>query len=193
MIFRLKKNVPSGKGFTLIEIMVVIAIISFISSMILFATKSARDAADNAYSIHTIDSYEQGFYLYAQAHNGTLPWCPTSGPCSNIYCLAASDCSPPIKSNQKIISALAPYVKLQQPLHNAYLWNRDPGITTCISFPTNPKCTTGMDTSKVSIFYFLSGENQQCFVGIGTIDTYDPSMDPTVCGITLDPKKWAIR
>lgn len=42
------------KGFTVIELMVVVSIISMLSTIVLASLKGVRDKADNSYTIQTI-------------------------------------------------------------------------------------------------------------------------------------------
>lgn len=108
MIFRLKQ-----RGFTLIETMVVVAIISFLASMILFATKPARDAADNAYRIHTIEQYVQALYQYRMDHLRVFP-ADSSVPVNNVACLGAGNCYMFVSGTQppssELNSALSKYI-----------------------------------------------------------------------------------
>jgi type II secretion system protein G len=56
------------KGFTLIELMIVIAIISLMSSVVLAATKSARDKAETTKAAIDIKTVAQAMELYHLDH-----------------------------------------------------------------------------------------------------------------------------
>ena len=61
-----------NKGFTLIEIMIVIAIIGLIAVLILVAISSSRDKAADTKTISTMDDVKTAVEMYYSS-NGTFP------------------------------------------------------------------------------------------------------------------------
>lgn len=73
------------KGFTLIEMLVVVSIISSLSSVILASVKSARQKALNKQSLSVASEYRNAIELYRMNDpNGGLP---NPGSTSASYCL----------------------------------------------------------------------------------------------------------
>ncbi len=63
----------SQKGFTLIELMVVIAIISLLSSIMLASFSGARSSTRNAQRLRDLTTMRTALELYAQDHQGHYP------------------------------------------------------------------------------------------------------------------------
>jgi prepilin-type N-terminal cleavage/methylation domain-containing protein len=61
------------KGFTLIELMVVISIIGLLSSVVLASLNQTRIKARNSYTVSTINEYVRAFASY-YIDNGTYPF-----------------------------------------------------------------------------------------------------------------------
>jgi prepilin-type N-terminal cleavage/methylation domain-containing protein len=68
----------NARGFTLIEILVVIAIIGLLSSIILASLNSARIKGNDSARIQNIKSLETAMEFYYDSHAGTYP--PVGNP-----------------------------------------------------------------------------------------------------------------
>ena len=62
-----------ASAFTLIEILVVVAIIALLISILLPSLRGAREQARRVYCASNLRTIGQGFYFYTQASNGVLP------------------------------------------------------------------------------------------------------------------------
>ncbi len=86
-----KKN----KGFTLIELMVVIAIIGLLSSVVLAAITNARQKAENSGTVQTVRQLQNQLAIY-NLDNGGYP--NPTGTAGAFYCVgvgATASCSGP--------------------------------------------------------------------------------------------------
>jgi prepilin-type N-terminal cleavage/methylation domain-containing protein/prepilin-type processing-associated H-X9-DG protein len=68
-----------SSGFTLTEILVVIAIIAVLAALLTGITTTIRRSADNVGCLNNLRSISNGMELYSQDHNGFLP-AGNSGP-----------------------------------------------------------------------------------------------------------------
>lgn len=98
-------------GFTLVELLVVISIIGFLSSVVLASLNGVRIKADNAERVSTVGQYYNAFFLFYDDYDA-FPW--ESGlPSGGEICMASTvtNCDThPISTN--IITSLSPYIKL---------------------------------------------------------------------------------
>src|ERR1700686_4695773 len=65
-------NPERRRGFTLVELLVVIGIISVLVAILLPALKKARDAANEAVCMSNLRQFGVGFQIYADANQGFL-------------------------------------------------------------------------------------------------------------------------
>ncbi len=72
----MKKRATSG--FTLIEVMVVVAIIGLLATVILASLNQAQMRSRDAVRLADIKQVQNALELYADEHNGTYPIVPTS-------------------------------------------------------------------------------------------------------------------
>lgn len=69
----LNRNTQFKKGFTLIELIVVIAIIGLLASVVLASLGLSRTRAEISKVLIDYKSVANGLELYRQSHNGTYP------------------------------------------------------------------------------------------------------------------------
>lgn len=88
-----KINTPQ-RGFTLIELMVVISIIGMLASIVLVTLDNARAKARDSLRIQSIKELEKALYLYQLDHG----YFPQTGNMNSVY--APTDCSIPADSKR---------------------------------------------------------------------------------------------
>jgi prepilin-type N-terminal cleavage/methylation domain-containing protein/prepilin-type processing-associated H-X9-DG protein len=71
------------RGFTLIELFVVIAIIAILAALLLPALASAKIAGGKAACISNLREIGIAVHSYAEDFNGNIPWGPKAGPYLN--------------------------------------------------------------------------------------------------------------
>lgn len=187
-----------SKGFTLVELLVVIALLGIILSIVIVSTQESREQSQNAAVIAQVYEYEKALQLYF-AETGSFPNTPHSGAgiiClgddldSDFVCLNSRDGVQVVSRNEntvdvdKVHDALAPYMPSQphilQP-KGGYNFS-SPAYSGCADFtrPGEPnnnmyKSCTG---SNFSLWFVLKGTNQDCgratvarsdFVGVYTL------------------------
>lgn len=72
----MKRRALHNRGFTLIELMVVMGIISLLSSVVLVGVRNAKTKADTAAYAKSIESLHTAIVAYKLNHNDQLPPCP---------------------------------------------------------------------------------------------------------------------
>ncbi|OHA81875.1 MAG: hypothetical protein A2675_01885 [Candidatus Yonathbacteria bacterium RIFCSPHIGHO2_01_FULL_51_10] len=179
----LRAHSSNVRGFTLPEMIVVIAVISILAGITLANVSGSREQASDISRVKTIEAYETGFYLAARDYGG-FPLCDTAN-CWNgatTYCLADTDCeSGGAPKNSGLVSLLNPYVKLQAPF----------GANGPLVSAANPHASS-VDSSitvssSLTITYPLKNSGAVCPLGIAKSATPSPlSPSGTLCTIILD-------
>lgn len=98
-------------GFTLVELLIVIAIIGVLSSVVLSALNTARTKASASSQDQEVDQYLNALQLYVVDHGGYPYPGDTSPHCLGQY--AGGQCgtvSSPTYSSAALDAALAPYI-----------------------------------------------------------------------------------
>ncbi len=93
---------PSGRGFTLVELLVVIGIIAVLVGILLPALSKARDQANQVKCMANLRTIGQALFLYAADNQGLLPF-------GNV------ETGDPIGPGLTPAGALAGYVDLENP------------------------------------------------------------------------------
>lgn len=82
----------NNKGFTLIEMLVVISIIGLLSTIVFSSLQSAKNKAKNVKFAVEVRELQKAIYMYSLDHNGAKPLCPpTYSPTNNHNPFACYD------------------------------------------------------------------------------------------------------
>src|SRR3990167_5614168 len=145
-------NSSSVRGFTLIELMVVITIIGLLASSVLVALGNARAKARDARRTADIRQVMTALELYANDNTNGYPQCSGSGDTSCAF------------TDSGIIGQLVPAYLDKMPVA--------PAGTDYVYFDDNQGATP-YDGYAVSIYYerALSTQNSVCYRGANTGST----------------------
>jgi len=159
-------------GFTLVELLVVIGIISLLASIILVATQTARSRGIDSKYAQEADNLRQAILLYRSNHNETLPACTADAPFPNwpYHCYDSagspyldSTLAPLVTEND--ISKIPHYAgwpntgaawAVTDYLPNIYNYNGDPATEFSCDPVTYSNWTVG---SLPGIMVIISNEN----------------------------------
>lgn len=154
--FRIFSSNQTHRGFTVVELLVVVGVLGVLASILFTSLQSARVKARDAQRLQDLDTMQAALEMYFRdnghypvpSNNPSVSWCVPS----NVRCWASFD-SPAYKSTAMasepapgIAEALAPY--LQKPLKDpiaatgdaGYLYNASAnGSTYCILFYRTPE------------------------------------------------------
>lgn len=167
-------------AFTLIELLIVIAIIGVLSAVILVSLSRARTKATNASQDAEITQYDTALQLYYNDHN-EFPYPGDAGAhCLGTYpgglCGLASA---PTSDSAALDAMLMPYIPGLPPGSSFALSNGDYWsglIYFCTSY-TAPNCTTARIT------WISQGAGQAC--ARGATATAGPYSGTTICKLAL--------
>ncbi len=154
------------KGFTLVELLVVVSIISLISSVVLATVQTAKQKGIASGIVSNVKQYMIAFEQYYNDNGGYPNPLGTAG----MMCLGTAGCSPGFTaytSNATLISNLSPYIK-SSPLSTS-IYSGPWGSGTQGAYGVVYQCTsavTGPCTGYILTFVYPS--LQACPTGHGT-------------------------
>ncbi len=164
------------KGFTLIELMVVISIISLLSVIVLTSLQAARQKARDSKRVSLVTQYTTALELYKLDHG----YYPPIGNTTTQYCVGyndnnSGDCQISKSGNINLYVALLPY------------YPSEPALTDKVPFGTFDisglvyDCET-LDSSNNCISYKFQWYAETPYCGPG--GTPAPGVSPIGCTVT---------
>ncbi|MDO8572957.1 MAG: type II secretion system protein [bacterium] len=154
------------EGFTLVELLIVISIISLLASTVLASLNSARAKAVVAAQIQIVEEYKKVLDLYYSDNGQYFHLPPINQPpfygvaCMGDYATDQCEYSATRLENPALNTALEKYLSSRTPLKQVYssIFNRnyDGPIYVC----------NDMSCSFFSMVWFMPGDNQRCGLGV---------------------------
>lgn len=186
------------RGFTLPEVLIVIAIIGLLSSVVIASVNKSRDNTSNAATLANLRNYELALQNYAQENDGTYPYVDNS----TRYCLGGTTCvidNITFYSSPAVEAALAPFLggpplpAINNLTAKDWAGNLFQGAYYMCSI-TNGKCVN------VTLWVIEKGNNtcergtrvsySGAFQGHGISGRYnyfpDPNAQTTICGESIN-------
>lgn len=181
-------NYSLGKGFTIVELLMVIVIIGILSTLIVVTFNGFQKRANNAQTTDAVRRYVQAILLYAQDNNDyprTATVATTTSVCLGVGYVSSScgrKAGDPLcngigtaTENATYNSKLSPYLggKFSLPSLQEVMWN---STTSCVGIGY----WYAANTYNPSIWYFLSG-NVTCPKFSGGTTTSTSNAEYTDC------------
>jgi prepilin-type N-terminal cleavage/methylation domain-containing protein len=138
------KEVTTNRGFTIVELLIVIVVIGIIAAISLVAYNGIQDRANNAKTLTAVNTYVKGLMLYA-AQNGTYPVninYPCLGPPGTTCGASGSGC----------FSLGASVTDATFTANMATIFSRAPELSS-----TSMKCSSSGNTAKGGLYYSADG------------------------------------
>lgn len=146
-------------GFTLLELLVVLAIIGLVSAVVVSSLTIARKRARNANRLQEVNTYTKAAELYfdnARQYPGSLTAYRCLGRSSSETCFGG------LAGNDTLLTHFSSVINGAPPKGD------EGGLSVYTGY--NYACTTS-DCSGYSIRYVLEGTNESCASGSLAIDT----------------------
>jgi len=166
-----------NKGFSLLEIVIVVTIILILASLVMVSLEESREKARNTAKANQIREYQKVFNMHYSDHGNY----PNAGPTyeTGQSCLgdfATNACWNNVTEKAWLEAAIIP----------GYMSLIPPGDTR----PLGDQSRTGMlyqysqFGKEYKVFYMMEGKNRDCLID-HTIAT--PSGNDTLCTLTVTP------
>jgi prepilin-type N-terminal cleavage/methylation domain-containing protein len=153
----------SKKGFTMIELLIVIAIIGVLTAIILASLGESRNKARNAAINTQAIQYMNAIELYRDSNSNNLPLGSGADSGSFFYCVGSGNCllnGSTIMPDTTFNQSIAPYIG-PALIQSATLGTNYGGIIY--------ECTGGTTSCRqsniIGLRWFLSGANKTCSRG----------------------------